>query len=140
MRGLKGKGMATGYYRIAITCFERLLALAVLVGVVIFAVGSAQAMMRGDWRETGTFYDLIYRVLLLVIGLELVRTLITHDLAAILELLAFVIARKMLKPDLTALDIVLSVAGFSTLLVVRHYFLRSGSEGMEEGEKAGAGS
>ena len=63
-----------------------------------------------DWRSTETFYELTYRVLLLVIAVELVRTLITHDLTAILELLAFVIARKMLKPDLEAIDIVVSVA------------------------------
>jgi hypothetical protein len=46
-----------------------------------------------------------------VIAIELVRTLVTHDLRAILELLAFVVARKMLKPDLNVIDIVLSVSG-----------------------------
>jgi hypothetical protein len=65
-----------------------------------------------DWRLTETFYELIYRVLLLVIGVELVRTLVTHDLRAVLELLAFVVARKMLKPDLGVLDILLSVLAF----------------------------
>ena len=37
-----------------------------------------------------TFYELIGRILLLVIGVELIRTLVTHDLTAVLELLAFV--------------------------------------------------
>jgi hypothetical protein len=54
-------------------------------------------------------------VLLLVIGLELVRTLVTHDLRAILELLALVVARKMLKPDLAVMDIFLSVLAFVAL-------------------------
>jgi len=44
-------------------------------------------------------------VLLLVIGLELVRMLVTHSLSAVLELLAFVIARKMLKPDLSGFTV-----------------------------------
>jgi hypothetical protein len=66
---------------------------------------------------------LIYRVLLLVIGVELVRTLVTHELRAILELLAFVVARKMLKPDLGVLDILLSVLAFVALLAANRYWL-----------------
>jgi hypothetical protein len=102
---------------------ERILAVAVMLGVVVFAVGSIRVMVTMDWRETDTFYDLIYRILLLVIGLELARTLVTHDLMAVLELLAFVIARKMLKPDLEALDIVLGVTGFVALLAARRYLM-----------------
>lgn len=44
-------------------------------------------------------------------------------LAAVLELLAFVIARKMLRPDLTAMDIILSVIAFVTLLAGRRYLM-----------------
>ena len=102
---------------------ERGLALAILVGVIAFAVTSAIALSSMDWRVTATFYDLIYRVLILVIGIELIRTLVTHDLGAVLELLAFVIARKLLKPDLTALDILLSVFAFVVLLFARRFFL-----------------
>ena len=71
-----------------------------LVAVVLILGGMA-------WSRTETFYELIYRVLLLVIGVELIRTLVTHDLSAVLELLAFVVARKMLKPELSTLGIVL---------------------------------
>jgi hypothetical protein len=77
---------------------------------------------------------MIYRVLILVIGVELICTLVTHDLGAVLELLAFVIARKLLKPDLTALDILLSVSAFVVLLIARRFFLRLPSnEANEEG-------
>jgi hypothetical protein len=78
-------------------------------------------MAAMDWRLTETFYELIYRVLLLVIGIELVRTLVTHELRAILELLAFVVARKMLKPDLAVLDILLSVLAFVALLAANRF-------------------
>ena len=103
---------------------ERGLALAILVGVIAFAFGSAIALSGMDWRDTATFYEMVYRVLVLVIGVELIRTLVTHDLGAVLELLAFVIARKLLKPDLTALDILLSVSAFVVLLIARRFFLR----------------
>ena len=81
------------------TALERILAFGILLGLVAFSLKSVTALMDMDWGRTETFYELIYRILLLVIGVELIRTLLTHDLMAILELLAFVVARKMLKPD-----------------------------------------
>ncbi|QSQ25216.1 hypothetical protein JY651_09910 [Pyxidicoccus parkwayensis] len=100
---------------------ERALALAILAAVIVFAWKSVRVMWPMDWGSTDTLYEAIYRVLLLVIGVELARTLVTHDMVAILELLAFVIARKMLKPDLPALDILLSTLGFFLLLIARRF-------------------
>jgi hypothetical protein len=111
------------YYRVLVKWLERLLALAVLAGIVLYAIGSVQTLTGMDWQNSEAFYELIYRTLLLVIGLELVRMLVLHDLMAALELLAFVIARKMLKPDLEALDIVLVVLAFVALLAARRFML-----------------
>jgi hypothetical protein len=94
------------------TGLERLLAFAILIGIIAFAFKSVVALIDMDWSSTETFYELIYRVLLLVIGVELIRTLVTHDLTAVLELLAFVVARKMLKPELATIDILLGVGAF----------------------------
>jgi len=109
--------------RVCATSLERMLTVAILIGIVAFALQGAIELTGMDWRSTETFYELIYRVLLLAIGVELIRTLITHDLAAVLELLAFVVARKMLKPDLPTLDIVLGVAAFVGLLAARRFLL-----------------
>jgi len=111
-----------------VTAGERLLALAITAGIIAFAFHSVTAMVGMDWSQNETFYELVYRVLLLVIGLELVRTLITHELMAVLELLAFVVARKMLKPDLDVLDILLGVAAFVALLVARRYLMSPGAQ------------
>jgi hypothetical protein len=105
------------------TGLERLLAFAILVGIIAFAFKSVVALISMDWSSTETFYELIYRVLLLVIGVELIRTLVTHDLTAVLELLAFVVARKMLKPELATIDILLGVGAFVGLLAARRFFL-----------------
>lgn len=110
-------------YSKVVRWLEKAIALTVLVGVLVAAVKGGIALAGMDWSQTETFYELIYRVLLLVIGLELVRMLVTHSLAAVLELLAFVIARKMLKPELTAVDIILSVAAFVALLAGRKYLM-----------------
>jgi len=48
-----------------------------LGGVLVFGLRSTQTLAALDWRLPETFYELIYRVLLLVIGIELVRTLVT---------------------------------------------------------------
>ena len=109
------------------------LALAILVGVIAFAFSSAIALSGMDWGDTPTFYEMIYRVLILVIGVELIRTLVTHNLGAVLELLAFVIARKLLKPELTAMDIFLSVSAFVVLLIARRFLLRLPSNDANDG-------
>src|SRR5262245_6738647 len=113
----------SSYYQTIAVWIEQLLALVILGGVLVFGLRSTQTLAAMDWRLTETFYELIYRVLLLVIGVELVRTLVTHELRAILELLAFVVARKMLKPDLTVLDILFSVLAFVALIAANHYWL-----------------
>ena len=104
------------------TAVERLLALAVLAGSIYFAFHNTFVLIEMDWRSLNAYYELIYRVLLIVIGVELIRTLVTHDLIAILELIAFVIARKMLKPDLSSLDILVGAVAFVLLLAARRYF------------------
>ena len=112
---------------------EFLLAIAVLIGVIVSSVGSIQVLLSMDWRTTETYYELIYRVLLLIIGVELVRMLVVHDLAAVLELLAFVIARKMLKPDLVAVDILLVVTAFVALMWARRFVVTKQPKVTNEG-------
>src|SRR5262249_33558849 len=115
------------YCKTVAVWIERILALVILGGVLVFGLGSTQTMAAMDWRQTETFYELIYRVLLLAIGVEVVRTLLTHELKAILELLGFVVARKMLKPDLAVLDILLSVLAFVALLAANRFLLSTPS-------------
>ena len=125
---------------------EKALAVVVLVSVLVSLVKGGITLAGMDWSAKETFYELIYRVLLLVIGLELVRMLITHSLGAVLELLAFVIARKMLKPDLTAVDIILSVVAFVVLLAGRKHLMSRtcygpgeiGAEAADEGIDPGS--
>jgi len=111
------------YAKALATALERILAFGILLGVIAFSLKSVFVLIGMDWRSTETFYELMYRILLLVIGVELIRTLVTHDLTAVLELLAFVVARKMLKPELATLDILLGIAAFVGLLAARRFLL-----------------
>lgn len=108
---------------------ECLLAIGILAGIAAFSYHSILLLASLDWSQTATFYELINRILLIVIGVELVRTLVTHDLESIVELLAIVIARKLLRPELDNYDIILSVSAFSALLASRKYLLLPPSDG-----------
>lgn len=100
---------------------ERILAVSILSGMAIFFYSSVATMSGENWGDVNTIYELINRILLLVICLELIRTLLTHELEAVLELLAFVVARKTMKPDLTVIDILLCSISFVGLLAARKY-------------------
>lgn len=117
----------------AITFMEKLVALAVIAGVIAYSLYSVGVMAGMDWSVTETYYELINRVLAVIIGLELVRMLVSHSIASVLELLAFVIARKMLKPDLGSVDIMAGVLAFVALMAARHFFTESGF--LEEDER-----
>jgi hypothetical protein len=118
----------THWVRRTVSILEKVTALVVMLAVVRFGLNSASVMAVLDWSDIATIYAVIERVLLAVIGLELARMLLTHSITAVLELIAFVIARKILKPDLESIDIFLSVIAFVALLGARHYFVREQSE------------
>lgn len=99
------------------------MAILIALGLVGFILYSIPIMLDMNWSETETFYELFYRVLLTAIGIELIHTLVTHELNAIVEMIAMVIARKLLKPDSDSTDILLIVMAFCLLLGARKYFL-----------------
>jgi hypothetical protein len=107
----------------AVRWLEIALAVLVLVGI-LFAAGAAIRELWGlDWTASSTFDRLLNRVLFIAIGLELVRMMVVHSLRAILEMLAFAIARNMLTPNPAAFDIALGAVAFAVLLAAGRYFL-----------------
>jgi hypothetical protein len=53
------------------------MAFGILLGLVAFSLKSVTALMDMDWGRAETFYERSYRILLLVIGVELIRSLPT---------------------------------------------------------------
>ena len=106
---------------------ELVFSVVVFAGVLVAAVQSARVLAGMDWGATATYDELIGRVLVLLIGLEVIRLLLIHDLRAVLELLAFAIARKMLRADVTAIELALGAAAFVALLAAYRYFLEVSS-------------
>jgi hypothetical protein len=107
----------------AVRWLEILLAALVLVGILFAAGAAVRELWALDWTASSTFDRLLNRVLFIAIGLELVRMLVVHSLRAILEMLAFAIARNMLTPNPAAFDIALGAVAFAVLLAAGRYFL-----------------
>ena len=74
-------------------------------------------------EEYDVLQKIILHVLLIAIAAELGMLLLYHRTSAAVEVIIFVIARKIVTPEITSLDLLLSVAALAGLLVVRFYYL-----------------
>ena len=73
--------------------------------------------------EYGVLQRIIENILLVAIAAELALLLLFHRTSAAVEVVIFVIARKMVNPQISALDLLLGAAALAGLIVVRHYYL-----------------
>lgn len=87
----------------------------------------------------GLFKDFLGHVLLLVVGVELMLMLINHSMVAILELILFVIARKMLIYADTMMDLLLGTVSILVVFLIFKYLLPNLKQtvGMEDFEFTG---
>ena len=107
---------------------ERIVALALLVGVLCFFLTTVRMALGLDWSSMATLHEIGQRILLITIGMELVRTLISHELGSLVNLMSFLIARRMLEPQTVFWEIPLGVASFAALMATRRYLLQGGPE------------
>ena len=110
----------------AIHIFLSVLALLILAVAVIAAFEMLKTDVPKLWQPSGGYKELqqiISSVLLVAIAAELGLLLLFHRTSAAVEVIIFVIARKIVTPDVSALELLLSVAALSGLLIVRFYFL-----------------
>lgn len=78
------------------------------------------------WQPTDEYSVLqriIENILLIAIAAELALLLLFHRTSAAVEVIIFVIARKMVNPEVSALDLLLGAAALAGLIVVRYYYL-----------------
>ena len=74
-------------------------------------------------EEYDVLQKIIQNVLLIAIAAELGLLLLYHRTGSAVEVIIFVIARKIVTPEITSLDLLLSVAALVGLLVARFYYL-----------------
>jgi hypothetical protein len=128
-----GIGEETGVERVfnlyvgnAIHIFLSVLAVLILAAAVIAAFEMLRTDLPKLWQPAGGYQELqqvISNVLLVAIAAELGLLLLFHRTSAAVEVIIFVIARKIVAPDVSAVELLLSVAALAGLLIVRFYFL-----------------
>jgi hypothetical protein len=112
--------------------FLSFLAIVILTSAVIAAVDVIIRDIPQLWRQ-GNQYDALHQViqniLLVAIAGELGLLLLFHRASAAIEVIIFVVARKMVNPTISGLELLLGTVALAGLVIVRFYFLREGQEG-----------
>src|ERR1044072_3408568 len=103
--------------------------LAVLI-LVAAAIATFEIIVRDVpmlWRQVNEYdalHQIIQDVLLVAIAAELALLLLFHRTSAAVEVLIFVIARKMVISGISGLDLLTGVAALAGLVVLRFYFIK----------------
>lgn len=109
-----------------ILLFLSALSIVMLAAAAITAYDTIIREFPKLWQPTDEYSALqgiIQNILLVGIAAELGLLLLFHRTSAAVEVVIFIIARKMVGPDTSALDLLLGAAALSGLIIVRFYYL-----------------
>ena len=102
--------------------------LAILI-LVVAGIATVEIIMRDIpqlWRQ-GSEYDalhmIIQNLLLVAIAGEMALLFLYHRTSAAIEVLIFIIARKMVTPGLSGWELLAGVAALAGLVAIRYYFI-----------------
>lgn len=112
------------YYKYATKAIELVLALTILISVIIFLLNKIALEDLVGLGTAVSIENLISDALLMILGLELVRLLITPSIKATLELMVFVVARKTLTPSISSLDLLFNIIAFTLLILVNYVCIK----------------
>jgi len=128
-----GTGEETGAERavsnnlgVVIHFFLSALAILLLIAAAIAAYDTVVREFPALWQrqdEYAVLQKIIENILLVAIAAEFALLLLFHRMSAAVEVVVFVIARKTVSPDITALDLLLCAVAIAGLIVLRYYYL-----------------
>jgi len=102
--------------------------LAILI-LVAAGIATVEIILRDFpmlWRQTSEYdalHQIIQNVLLVAIAAELALLFLFHRTSAAIEVLIFIIARKMVVAGISGFDLLAGVAALAGLVTVRFYFV-----------------
>ena len=103
--------------------------LAILI-LVAAAIATVEIVIRDFprlWSPPSSEYDalhiIIQNLLLVAIAAELALLFLFHRASAAIEVLIFVVARKMVTPTISGWELLAGVAALAGLMAIRFYFL-----------------
>jgi hypothetical protein len=103
--------------------------LAILI-MIAAAIATFEVVVRDFprlWSPPSSEYDalhiIIQNLLLIAIAAELALLFLFHRTSAAIEVLIFVVARKMVTPTISGWELLAGVAALAGLMAIRFYFL-----------------
>ncbi len=114
------------YVGVVIHLFLSVLALLLLIAAGIAAYDTVVRDFPQLWQQSDEYVVLqriVENVLLIAIAAEFAFLLLYHRMSAAVEVVVFVLARKTVNPDITALDLLLCAAAIAGLIILRFYYL-----------------
>jgi hypothetical protein len=111
----------------AIHLFLSILAIGILVAAAIAAFDIVVREFPQLWRQANEYdvlHQVIQNILLVAIAGELGLLLLFHRASAAIEVIIFVVARKLVTPGISGVELLLGTAALAGLVIVRFYFLR----------------
>jgi hypothetical protein len=107
--------------------FLSALALLMLIAAVVAAydtvVRDFPALLSPSTDEYAALQKIIGNLLLIAIAAEFALLLLFHRMSAAVEVVVFVVARKTVSPEITAVDLALCAAAIAGLIILRYYYL-----------------
>ncbi len=119
--------VVSNYLGVAIHLFLSVLAMLLLIAAGIAAfdtvVRDFPALISPTTDEYLALQKIIENLLLIAIAAEFAFLLLFHRISAAVEVMVFVIARKTVNHDITALDLLLCTVAIAGLIVLRYYYV-----------------
>lgn len=106
--------------------FLSVLAFLILIAAAIAAYEVVVRDFPKLWQQTNEYdvlHQIIQNILLVAIAAELGLLLLFHRAGAAIEVVIFVIARKMVTPGISGLELLLGATALAGLIIVRFYYL-----------------
>lgn len=106
---------------------ELILALSIIIAVIISTkdifIIMKQIYSARQMELYNLFNNFLSHILLLIIGLELIETLITHTPSSIIDIMLFAIARKMLIHSSNAYELLVGAIAIAILFATRRFLI-----------------
>lgn len=119
--------VVSNFLGVAIHLFLSALAVLLLIGAGIAAfdtvVRDFPVLLSPAADEYVALQKIIENLLLIAIAAEFAFLLLFHRISAAVEVMVFVIARKTVNHDITALDLLLCTAAIAGLIVLKFYYV-----------------
>ena len=118
----------------AVHLFLSLLAILILIGGIIATFEIVMRDFPQLWRQSSEYdalHVVIQNLLLVAIAAELALLFLFHRTSAAIEVLIFIIARKMVAPTISGWELLAGVAALAGLVIIRFYFLPNKPKGLD---------